>query len=138
MSSEQSFRVCVDWAPPYELLESLAAFMSHSEQKILDLGPQWVRSVRKQMPADFAAQASSIAGPGFLDLLGLLIWRRPPGQDDTASFLQWAEQLTPGELYECLAPYLLRVHSEILHDLKSARDSALSTLRVWDEVYFQG
>ena len=45
------YRVEVDWAPAYELLVSLKAYLSRPEQKILDLGAGWARGVRQQRQA---------------------------------------------------------------------------------------
>src|SRR5207253_2672019 len=38
---QATYRVEVDWAPAYELLVSLKAYLSRPEQKILELGAGW-------------------------------------------------------------------------------------------------
>ena len=53
------YRVEVDWAPAYELLVSLKAYVSRPEQKILELGVGWARGVRQQLQPELAAELAS-------------------------------------------------------------------------------
>jgi hypothetical protein len=45
---QTTYRVEVDWAPAYELLVSLKAYVNRREHKTLELGAVWARGVRRE------------------------------------------------------------------------------------------
>lgn len=123
----------IDWAPPYELLVSLQAYLDRSLHKTLELGPRWANWVKRRL------------GPGFATLVeeakdsypvGALFWQGGQGRDVDA-FLDWLGGLTPGELYELAARDLPAGAPPIPKDLGARRDRLLDLLRAWNDGYFR-
>src|SRR5947209_14680118 len=128
------YRVEVDWAPPYELTVSLAAFLGGADQKVMDLGPTWARDLRKRLDPTVPAL---LPGPGKKwhgDLIDLLIWQCP-GEREIPSFLDWVCSLSLGELYERLAPHAREQPHGLPRDLISVRDHLVELLRAWNDQY---
>jgi DNA-binding transcriptional ArsR family regulator len=137
MQVEQStYRVEVDWAPAYELLVSLKAYVSRPEQKILELGAGWARGVRQQLQPELAADLAAADALTDVHVPDLLV-RQCPGDRDVAGYLHWLGALPLGELYERLAPYALEGRAPLPRDLDAVRDRYVRVLEAWDEQYFQ-
>jgi DNA-binding transcriptional ArsR family regulator len=137
MQVEQpTYRVEVDWAPAYELLISLKAYVSRPEQKILELGVGWARGVRRQLEPELAADLASTDALVDVHVPDLLV-RQCPGTRDVAGYLHWLGALPVGELYERLAPYVLEGRAPLPRDLGAVRDRYVRLLEAWDEQYFR-
>jgi DNA-binding transcriptional ArsR family regulator len=137
MQVEQpTYRVEVDWAPAYELLISLKAYVSRPEQKILELGVGWARGVRRQLEPELAADLASTDALVDVHVPDLLV-RQCPGTRDVAGYLHWLGALPMGELYERLAPYVLEGRAPLPRDLGAVRDRYVRLLEAWDEQYFR-
>lgn len=130
------YRVEVDWAPAYELLVSLQAYASRNEHKTLDIGAEWVRSVRRQLHPELAATLASRDALRGFNLVGLLVYQCP-GERDASGFLAWLASLSDGELYERIAPIIAKRNVELLDDLGGLRDGAVRILSAWNTQYFQ-
>ena len=130
------YRVEVDWAPAYELLVSLKAYVSRPEHKTLELGVGWARDVRRQLRPELAAELTSATALRDVHVPNLLV-RQCPGDRDVAGYLQWLGALSLGELYERLAPCVLEGHTPLPRDLSAVRDRYVRLLAAWDEQYFR-
>ena len=131
-----AYRVEVDWAPAYELLVSLKAYVSRPEQKILELGAGWARGVRQQLQPELAADLASADALPDVHVPDLLV-RQCPGERDVAGYLHWLGALSLGELYERLAPYVLEGCAPLPRDLGAVRDRYVRLLEGWHEQYFR-
>jgi DNA-binding transcriptional ArsR family regulator len=137
MTMEQpTYRVDVDWAPAYELLVSLKAYVNRREHKTLELGARWVRGVRRQLRPELAAELASADALADVHVPDLLVWQCS-GSRDVAGYLQWLSALSVGELYERVAPYALEARASLPRDLSGVRDRYGRVLAAWDEQYFQ-
>src|SRR5919204_5026487 len=100
MQVEQAvYRVEVDWAPAYELLVSLKAYVNRREHKTLELGVGWVKGVRRQLQPELAADLASADALADVHVPNLLV-RQCPADRDVAGYLHWLNILPMGELYE--------------------------------------
>jgi DNA-binding transcriptional ArsR family regulator len=126
----------VDWAPAYELLVSVKAYVSRPEQKILELGAGWARGVRQQLQPQLAADLASADALADVHVPDLLI-QQCPGDRDIAGYLHWLGALPVGELYERLAPYALEGRAPLPRDLGAVRDRYVRLLVAWHEQYFR-
>lgn len=149
----------VDWAPAFELLVSLKAFANTSDHKLLDLGTEWVREVRHELPGDLV-RALGVQGALFnSDVIDLLIYRCPADRS-AAGFVGWLADLSPGEIYECVVPELrqgrqllpespssrglfqgqppeAREGGQVPGDLAAERDRWVGLLDSWSTFYFR-
>ena len=136
-------KVVVWWSPAAELVASFAAFAQRKDHKMLDLGPEWLRSVRQQVTPAFVREAvqlfESEVGKQFHDLLAPLLRAAPPTAHEPEAFLDWAASLAVGNLYERIVPLVPEGRVATLpRDLGSARDRHVRLLRTWHEAYFRG
>jgi DNA-binding transcriptional ArsR family regulator len=134
------FELLVDWAPAYELLMSLASFVTFRLHALLELGPSWARDVKQHMPPDLAARLSGKDVGARLkheyDMVVLLI-RACPGDRDSRAFLDWFARLTPGAAYEAVSAFLPETGTQLPRDFASWREPILELLTAWDAAYFQ-
>ncbi len=129
------YRVEVVWAPAFELLASLKAYVSRSEQKTLDLEAGWGKEVRGRLTRELTAELAAPRVLQAVDLFDLLAWQCP-GEPDAEHFLEWVRALSLGDLYERVAPFVLRSHFSVPDDLEGTRQWYLRLLAAWDEQYF--
>ncbi len=132
------YRVEVGWAPAFELLVSLKAYVSRSEHQTLELGAGWVREVRGRLTPELTAELAAprvLRAMNLFDLFDLLAWQCP-GEPDPESFLEWVRALSLGDLYERVAPFVLRSHFTVPDDLEGTRQWYLRLLAAWNEQYF--
>ncbi|WP_019122070.1 ArsR/SmtB family transcription factor [Brevibacillus massiliensis] len=124
------YTVEIDFAPAYELVVSLYAYVRRGLHKTLYLGSEWVRETRAQLSGRLAAELDD-QGLEVLHRMSLLLWQCP-GERTPQQFLRWLEQLPPGELYERLAPWV----ESLPGDLGDIRDRTVHLLSEWNEQYF--
>ena len=130
------YRVEVDWAEAYELAVSLHAYVATREHKTLEIGEKWVKDVRAHLTPAFAAELAASRELPLAKELEILVWQCP-GERDAPSFVRWLAGLSPGALYELVAPYTSPENMALLHDLGVQRDRLAHALQAWDEQYFQ-
>lgn len=130
------YDVVVDWAPAYELLASLRAFVNKPERKTLELGATWSAEAARRVDAQIMQPLSPPRRRSCLHLLDLLAWLRP-GEQSVEQFLDWVASRSAGALYEILGPYLQEADVRLLHELIEGRDSYMTALAHWNERYFR-
>ncbi len=129
------YRVEIDWAEAYELIVSLSAYVATREHKTLEIGERWVKDVRAHITPALAADLAASRELPLLKDLAILVWQCP-GERDAPSFLRWLAGLSPGQLYELVAPYTSPESMALLRDLGAQRDQLAHLLQVWDAQYF--
>lgn len=117
------------------MIVSLGAFRARREQAVLDLGGEWARDVRVRLGEDLTAMLAGDWDEA-LQVAGLLVPQAPT--DEIPDFLAWVVGLSPGELYERVAPLVTRATLAVLTDLGTVRDRAVAVLTAWYEGYFSG
>ncbi|AFH59385.1 ArsR/SmtB family transcription factor [Paenibacillus caseinilyticus] len=121
----------IKFAPTYELINSLHTYLCRIWHKRIDLGADWHAGVRDRLSPGFRSHldASELRPEWrFVYLLAHLY----PGRGGPASFLDWLEELSPGDMYELLAPRLPAVTG----DLAGLQQWLAGLLRPWYEQYF--
>jgi len=122
----------VDWAPAYELLLSVSAYLASRKLSNLELGQVWLRHVRQVVPADFSApELTKHTDDDLLLVLALVC----PGARDADAFVDWLAQLTPGGMYEAVRAHL-RTEARLPREFDTWRDRVVASLRTWNERYF--
>lgn len=129
-----NYRVAVEWAPAFELVLSLEAFLFNNV-KSLDLGAEWVTQVRSQLHGPLA-QVTKWNHCDDPFILAILI-RQSPAPCTPESFLPWLQRLSAGEAYELLLPYLPPCGSDLLRRLPETLAQYHSLLTAWHEQFFQ-
>lgn len=129
-----TYRVTVDWAPAYELVASLDAYLLNMTRN-MDLGSEWVEAVRARLsgPLEGLTKWPHCEDPF---VLAVLI-RQAPEPRTADSFLAWLGEMTPGELYERLLPFLPAGADDLLRSLPETLSRYKTTLTAWHEQYFR-
>jgi DNA-binding transcriptional ArsR family regulator len=127
------YQIVVDWAPTYELSVSLATLFSKTP-KTLDVGADWVKSMRERGGATFAALADLPKDQG--QWIDILIWRCL-AERDAESFLRWLAETPVGSLYELLAPFADEAARPLPSNLRALRDTFVVALSAWNDLYFR-
>lgn len=120
----------IEWSPAYECIISLYTYLHEKERKNLQLGTAWKEETTKLLPESFAAELAD-EGWEVLHRFVLLV-AQSPGKATVADFLEWLEEIPPGEIYERLAPWV----ETMPLNLGEIRDHSLSLLTRWNEHYF--
>lgn len=129
-----NYQVNVEWAPAYELVLSLEAYLFNSV-KNLDLGAEWVEGVRARLHGPLATLTKwRHCDDPFI--LAILI-RQSPAPRTAESFLPWLGALTAGEAYELLLPYLPACGADLLRRLPETLSEYTRVLTAWHEQYFR-
>lgn len=150
------YRLEVDWAPAYELVTSLQAFVSRPLHATLDVGQPWVDATRRQISPELRTE---LDGRGFRTAHGVQepsANRRPgpqrrkdwdvplelliplcPGKRDAAGFIRWLGRLTAVRLYELAAPFIPEDAPPFPADADRIINAAAERLRRWNEAYFR-
>ncbi|MBI3971446.1 MAG: helix-turn-helix transcriptional regulator [Chloroflexi bacterium] len=131
------YTVDVDYAPAYELLVSLRAYIQQKDHSTLQLGAKWVSHVRQQLRPEFAEALAAEKEPWGPAMFPLLIWQSPHKRE-AAAFVNWLGALSVGEIYERLAPYLPESGQGLPRDLGAGRDWYARVLATWHDQYFRG
>ena len=129
------YRVVVDWAPAYELVTSLHAFLGRQHHRILELGTGWAARVRKLLAGE-SCPALNAAQTGRWELPPALLVQQAPGDRAPDGFLDWLRSLSPGQIYEHLAPYIPDGGPPLPKDLAGWRDAMVGLLAEWNDLYF--
>jgi len=127
-----TYKLVVDFSPVYELISSFELFAGRKFIRNTDLGNEWVTKVKKQLKPEFL---NLIANPKELPCMEkpfILVWKSPC-KHNIKEFLQWLSGLTPGDVYEILAPY---VTEGLPNDLGEVKNKYVLLLTSWYEQYF--
>jgi len=126
-----NYTVEVDFAPIYECVSTLSAFMSKQNHTNLDAGKQWVRDVQDRFsPAKLQQMRDTMKATDNFSLAPY-IWSCS-GERSVNGFLNWLEDLSSGQLYDIAARFKLSVPS----NLPELRSRTSEVLREWDAQYF--
>ncbi|GGF64616.1 hypothetical protein GCM10010912_06990 [Paenibacillus albidus] len=125
------YKVEVDFAPIYECVSSLTAFMGKQTHNALDAGKLWVREVQDLFAPAKLQQMREIMKATDDFSLAPYIWSCP-GDRSVNGFLDWIEGLSTGQLYDIAARLKLSVPS----NLPELRSKTSEALREWDAQYF--
>ncbi len=128
-----AYQLDIIWSPVLELMTSLQVYLDRNLHKSIELGPNWARWVAKRLGHEFKALAEETKD---IYPLSLLFWHEAHGQDVEA-FLDWLGALTPGEIYDLVAPDLPPDAPPMPKDLGARRDRFVALLRAWNDGYFR-
>lgn len=130
------YQVLVHFSPANELVMSLDAFL-YTANKAMEMGAEWVASVRGRLGADTAGSLRW-ATPADPFALSILAWQwAEGGAGAPGAFIDWLAARSPGELYERMAPYVPPAKTEILRDLGAWQGQVVGLLRTWNSGYFE-
>lgn len=93
------YKVEVDFAPMYECVSSMTAFLSKQNHTAMDSGKLWVREVQARFAPMLLRKMQDVVKKLDDFSLAPYIWCCP-GERSVSSFLDWFDGLTSGELYE--------------------------------------
>ncbi|MFC3749293.1 ArsR/SmtB family transcription factor [Paenibacillus sp. GCM10012306] len=128
-----NYIVEVDFAPIYECVNSLNAFLRKQSHAVMDSGKLWVREVQQHLSPALLQKMRKAMDATDESNLYPYIWNCP-GDRSVTGFLDWLDALSSGELYEIAARYNLSVPP----NLPEIRDLASEALRAWNTHYFSG
>lgn len=128
-----SYKVEVDFAPMYECITSLTAFLGKQNHNAMDAGKTWVREVQERFAPRLLQKMKEITTITDDFSLSPYIWSCP-GDRSVSGFLDWFDTLSPGELYEIAG----RFGQSVPSNLGDLRSYASEILRQWDAGYFSG
>ncbi|MEK3712472.1 ArsR/SmtB family transcription factor [Paenibacillus sp. FSL R7-0333] len=126
-----NYKVTVDFAPVYECITSLNAFIGKQNHTAMDAGTSWVRQVQTQFAPVMLQRMKEVLKLTDNFSLSPYIWSCP-GERTAAEFLHWFEALSPGELYDIAGQFGQSVPA----NLAGLRDAAAEVIRVWNDSYF--
>lgn len=126
------YTVTTDWAPAYELIVSLHAYLSTQSHRLQEMGDEWADGVADTLSPTLQRLLKELPEPPCLRQFGLLVWQSPADARSAEGFLTWLAGATAGDLYELLAPYLppdgIRLPPE--------RSRFVEALLAWQAEYF--
>lgn len=123
----------VDFAPMYECIASLNAFLYKQNHNAMDAGKLWVREVQDRFAPVQLQKMREVISLSEDFNLNPYIWSCP-GERTVSGFLSWFEELTTGELFEISG----RFGQSVPANLPELRSRAAEMLREWDARYFSG
>lgn len=127
-----SYQVEISFHPINELINSLHAFLCKKWYKRIDLGQSWPIEVKSELSAEVADELDRTEISLEWKLVYLLAYVTPQ-KDSIPGFLAWLQGLSPGEIYEALAPYV----QTFPENLGGTRDRLCYHLTEWNKQYFQ-
>lgn len=89
------YKVTVDFAPVYECITSLNAFIGKQNHTAMDAGTSWVRQVQTQFAPVMLQRMKEVLKLTDNFSLSPYIWSCP-GERTPEAFLHWFEELSPG------------------------------------------
>jgi hypothetical protein len=133
MEQLMEYKVEVDFAPMYECVNSMTAFLSKQNHTAMDSGKLWVRDVQARFAPMLLRKMQEVVKKLDDFSLAPYIWSCP-GERSVEGFLAWFDALTSGELYEISG----RFGQSVPSNLAELRDTASDILREWNAGYFSG
>jgi len=129
--SEMEYKVEVDFAPIYECVTSLTAFLLKQNHNAMDSGKLWVREVQGSFTTGLLQKLRETMKETDDFTLSPYIWSCKEDRS-VAGFLNWLDALSSGQLYELAS----RFGSSIPPNLPDLRNRTSEALREWDLRYF--
>lgn len=127
---ENLFNIESEYSPVYELLNSLFVFSANNNYH--DFGKSWVNEVKTKIDdPQFLSNLDEFNSLSYLGYMNVLIWKSP-AKSEISGFFEWFQNLSPGEIYEILSPYLCQ---GLPGELSEFRDNFLYLLRTWHKIY---
>lgn len=132
------FPISVEFAPAHELVVSLEAYLNRGVHKSLDLGATWAGRVRAGLDKELVSRLAGRKrfGTEAWMLHVLAATGGCPEPRGPHQFLAWLASLSPGTLYERLAPLVPPEGTKLPGDLGAMRDELVSLLIAWHHQYF--
>ncbi|WP_432776294.1 winged helix-turn-helix domain-containing protein [Brevibacillus gelatini] len=127
---KNAYSIRIEWNVVYECIISLYAYIHEKERKHFQLGNAWKEETKQMLPDSFADELADERWE-VLHRLVLLV-AQSPQKHSVEAFLGWLESISPGEIYERLAPWV----DTIPLNLGELRDHSVSLLARWNEHYF--
>lgn len=125
------YKVTVDFAPIYECIASLNAFIGKQNHNAMDAGISWIRDVQSRFAPVMLQRMKEVMKLTDNFSLSPYVWSCPDGRS-VGGFLDWFDALAPGDLYEIAGRFGQTVPS----NLAELRSSAAEVIRAWDTGYF--
>ena len=123
------------YSPVYELLLSLSLYKRQTHLKYLEVGTRWKEDVENKISDELLRKIQAKNNLAFEDLSVLLIISCPV-KNEIQPFISWLNELSAGEIYELLTPYLDE-SMNISGNLSLQRSEYIELLQEWNEQYFQ-
>jgi DNA-binding transcriptional ArsR family regulator len=118
------------FSPAHELIVSLSVFMNRKMHKRTERGSAWVEETRSRLTPEYLDQLAGHKTLEHCDHLKLLAYCSP--EKTVPGFIDWLEQLSPGDIYEQLSSWV----KYFPQDLGEMRDTSVALLKEWDRQYF--
>lgn len=127
------FSVDIEYHPQCELVISLIVFMEPKHHSILELGPDWISTVRSRLSAEVRSEMNALRklAKGFPLILAVSSPSKAP-----LDFIQWLEGLTWSDVYEMLAGFKADGFLTKPAELMEWQERICSLLRRWYDLYF--
>lgn len=125
------YSIVLEYSPVYELVSSFYTFINQKQMKGNLLGANWVNDTLSKLPQKFANELEDERWE-LLHRTVLLI-HECPVKHSVEGFLQWFQELPPGEIYERLSPWVNNIPLNFLE----IRDRSVYLLSEWNEHYFK-
>jgi DNA-binding transcriptional ArsR family regulator len=123
-------KIVNEFSPIYEIVNSL--FVFSAKNNFHDFGKEWTKEVIVNIDdADFLIKIQGSDSFPSLDYIYLLILNSPE-KNDVSKFIHWLENLTAGEVYEILSPYVVE---GLPGNLGEIRDDYVYLLKTWLRYY---
>ncbi|MGD8191589.1 ArsR family transcriptional regulator [Brevibacillus ginsengisoli] len=119
----------------YELLLSLSLYKRQTHLNYLTISKDWYTTTKEKISLDLHNQIVELENLQFEDLSVHLIEQCP--YKDIKGYCLWLSELSTGDLYELLAPYLSEKRV-LPSNLEHRRQTHISLLSKWNEEYFKG
>jgi DNA-binding transcriptional ArsR family regulator len=129
------FTVKADFAPPYELVISLSTVLSTAAHRLLEIGRAWPARMRRRMSPELQQALKSVEAAGDRPEIVYLLIYLCTGDRSVHGFLSWLGSLSPGDIYELVAP-LTPEGMTLSPDLHGFRDRVAKVMTLWDREYF--
>ncbi|MBS4174746.1 metalloregulator ArsR/SmtB family transcription factor [Bacillus sp. FJAT-49736] len=124
------YKIQFSYSPVYELITSLYTYINIKQHKNGEMTKQWKEETKQTLTKQFADELENEKWE-VLHRTVLLISKCPKNQS-VEDFLSWFENISTGELYDRLAPW---VHTIPLN-LQEIRDKSVYILSEWNDQYF--
>lgn len=117
----------------YELLLSMSLYKRQTHLNYLTISKDWYKNTKEKISIDLHNQIVEFENLQFEDLSVHLIEQCP--HKDIKGYCLWLSDLSVGDIYELLAPYLSEKRV-LPSNLELRRQKHISILSKWNEEYF--
>lgn len=127
------YSIEIEYSPVYEFILSFVAFSEKKSYTTLDLGTQWVKERKKEMPSEFHEKLANCKKlfSGFpLILVSHSSVRTPK------DFIRWLEALSWSEIYETFLWFKEKTSLTRPQDIIKWQELICDLFRTWYDLYF--